>query len=164
MKRILLILCVLSLFSLCASAQNNNPADWQKRMQSAKIAFLTNEMSLTPEEAQVFWPVYNMCQREHEQNIAATFKAFADLDIAIRNGKETADFLNKYVAAMDQERESKYLKEYLKVLPPEKVAKLYVGEERFRQSQIHSLRQPAFGQNAPAFNWGTKPNTSEKSK
>ncbi|MBQ5517559.1 MAG: hypothetical protein IIT92_04060, partial [Bacteroidales bacterium] len=30
--------------------------DWE-RLQAEKIAFITQELDLTPEEAQVFWPV-----------------------------------------------------------------------------------------------------------
>ena len=33
--------------------------DWKEKIQSEKIAFLTTEIGLTPEEAQAFWPVYN---------------------------------------------------------------------------------------------------------
>ena len=77
-------------------------------------------------------------------------KAFGELDKAIRDGKtgkEINTLLEKYTRAIDsQDVSSRYLKEYLKILPAEKVAKLFLGEERFRQSQINRLRQPMGGQ------------------
>ena len=51
----------LLVLSAQAFAQNTNAnmgdfaKQWQERLESEKIAFLTNEMSLTPKEAQAFW-------------------------------------------------------------------------------------------------------------
>lgn len=132
---------------------------WQDRIESEKIAFLTREMSLTPEEAQSFWPVYNQAQKAQRDAVEASFKAFGALDNAIREGKTGKDIdtlLKAYNAAVTarEASSSQYLKEYLKVLSPEKVAKLYIGEERFRQSQIHRLRkQPAAGDAQPQNGW-----------
>lgn len=140
--------------SVSAFGQNNsNIADfgkqWQERIESEKIAFLTNEMSLTPKEAQAFWPLYNQAQKEQRDAIDASMKAFSELDKALRDGKtgnEVNSLLEKYTKAVDDQNVSaKYLKEYLKVLPAEKVGKLLVGEEKFRQSQINRLRQPMMG-------------------
>lgn len=145
---------VLLAVSVAAFGQNSGMGDfarqWQERIESEKIAFLTNEMSLTPKEAQTFWPIYNQAQKEQREAIEASMKAFGELDKAIRDGKtgkEINTLLEKYTRAIDsQDTSSKYLKEYLKILPAEKVAKLFLGEEKFRQSQINRLRQPMGGQ------------------
>ena len=154
---------VFALLALSAQvfAQNNNPnmgdfaKQWQERLESEKIAFLTNEMSLTPKEAQAFWPIYNQAQKEQRDAIEASMKAFGELDKALRDGKtgrEVDALLEKYTKAVDAQNVSaKYLKEYLKVLPSEKVGKLLIGEEKFRQSQINRLRQPMGGQPGAGF-------------
>ena len=60
MKTIRLFAAALASFALLsissAQAQHKNPdADnWMEKMKSEKIAFITIELSLTPEEAQVF--------------------------------------------------------------------------------------------------------------
>ena len=151
-----ILLSVLLVLSAQAFAQNNNSnmgdfaKQWQERLESEKIAFLTNEMSLTPKEAQAFWPIYNQAQKEQRDAIEASMKAFGELDKALRDGKtgrEVDALLEKYTKAVDgQNVSAKYLKEYLKVLPSEKVGKLLIGEEKFRQSQINRLRQPMGGQ------------------
>ena len=157
MKSLIRTISVSALLALStlAFAQNNNgmgdfAKQWQERIESEKIAFLTNEMSLTPKEAQAFWPIYNQAQKEQREAIEASMKTFAELDKAIRDGKtgrEVNDLLEKYTKAVDDQNvSSKYLKEYLKVLPAEKVGKLLLGEEKFRQSQINRLRQPMGGQ------------------
>ena len=159
------MICVSALlaFSVSAFGQGGNMGDfarqWQERLESEKIAFLTNEMSLTPKEAQAFWPVYNQAQKEQREAIEASMKAYADLDRALRegkSGKEIDTLLEKYTKAIDsQNSSSRNLKEYLQVLPAEKVAKLLVGEEKFRQSQIHRLRQP-MGSGQPGMYGGNR--------
>lgn len=164
-----LILSVLMLVCSTAAAQGGSDfqKQWKDRLQSEKIAFLTNEMSLTPQEAQVFWPIYNQAQREQAEATEASFKAFAALDNAIRTGKsekEISDLLAKYTLSLEQrDNSAKYLKEYQKVLSSEKVAKLYIGEEKFRQSKIYGLRQQQMMGGQPQARPWTRPQ-QEKTK
>lgn len=172
MKRIILAAAVL-LISIAASAQGPQGGpqggdfarQWQERIQSEKIAFLTNEMQLTPKEAQVFWPVYNEAQKAQEAEVRATLKAYGELDKAIRDGKTGKDLeplLKNYAKALQQGASAaKYMEQYIKILPAEKVAKLYIGEEKFRQSQILRLRQPQnMGQNP--WNSGKRDQTEKR--
>ena len=159
-----ILFSALLVLTASASGQNQNQnrngmgdfaKQWQERLESEKIAFLTNEMSLTPKEAQTFWPLYNQAQKEQREAIEESMRAFAELDKALRDGKtgrEINALLEKYTKAVDDQNVSaKYLKEYLNVLPAEKVGKLYIGEEKFRQSQINRLRQPMGGQPGGGF-------------
>ena len=60
MKR--LYISILFLFIIgCASAQTDPPMDNPKmqNIEALKIAFISRQLELTPDEAQVFWPVYN---------------------------------------------------------------------------------------------------------
>ena len=160
-----ILVSALLVLSAQAFAQNTNgnmgdfAKQWQERLESEKIAFLTNEMSLTPREAQAFWPLYNQAQQEQREAIEASMKAFSELDKAIRDGKTGRDLnalLENYTKAVDDQNVSaKYLKEYLKVLPAEKVGKLLLGEEKFRQSQINRLRQPMMGGQPGTFGGNT---------
>ena len=106
--------------SAFAQGQGNRQQgnDWMARMRSEKIAFLTSEIGLTPEEAQAFWPIYNKAEAE-----------------------SSAAFV-------------KYVAQYKKILSAEKVAKLFVAEERFRNNQILRL-QGGGGFNQNRSNGGT---------
>ena len=55
----MVISTVVLLMTSVLSAQSQNKEDWKERLMSEKIAFLTAELNITPQEAQVFWPVYN---------------------------------------------------------------------------------------------------------
>ena len=132
------------LCSMTASAHKNCNQDWKQKMMSEKVAFLTAEMDLTPEEAQVFWPVYNEVNKRSDEAMHKVFGTFKALEQALNEGKsekEVQKLLDQYLKALDMQKEtnSEAAEKYKKVLPAEKVARLYVGEERFRRQHIRRL-------------------------
>ncbi|MBQ7254339.1 MAG: hypothetical protein IJS30_06680 [Bacteroidales bacterium] len=140
MKRIITLFAIAAI-SVCAFAQKQeSPAPDHKkhheRFQAEKVAFLTNEMDLTVEEAQVFWPVYNEYSKAADD---AHRTAMTALD-KIRKNKELSDdeasaAIASLVAARQQETAlmAEYTEKFKKVLPMKKVAALYAAEEGFRQ-------------------------------
>ena len=109
-----------------------------------KIAFLTLEVGLTPEEAQAFWPVYNQVEKEKDEAMFNIIRTYKDMNKAIeekKSAKEVSALLDKYLEAQKKmnEIENGIAAKYKAVLPVEKVAKLYVAEEKFRRNQIRKL-------------------------
>jgi hypothetical protein len=145
MKRFLILSFFLStLLFTSANAGNNSQGDWKQRIMSEKIAFLTMELGITPKEAQAFWPVYNQVEQERDEAVRKVFQTFKEMEDAVAAGKsekEVSKLLNNYLDALEKQGdiESKAAEKYAKVLPMEKVAKLYVGEEKFRRQQIRRL-------------------------
>ena len=147
MKKIIYIVTasVLILTSaISAFAEERFQDNWKEKIMSEKIAFLTMEMGITPEEAQVFWPVYNQVDKERDEairNVFRSYKAVEDAVAAVKGEKELNKLLDEYLAALKAqgEVEQKAYKEYAKVLPVEKLAKLYVAEEKFRRQHIRKL-------------------------
>ena len=147
MKKIIYIVTasVLILTSaISAFAEERFQDNWKEKIMSEKIAFLTMEMGITPEEAQVFWPVYNQVDKERDEAIRRVFRSYKDVEDAVAAGKgekELNKLLDEYLAALKAqgEVEQKAYKEYAKVLPVEKLAKLYVAEEKFRRQHIRKL-------------------------
>ena len=147
MKKIIYIVTasVLILTSaISAFAEERFQDNWKEKIMSEKIAFLTMEMGITPEEAQVFWPVYKKGDKERDEAIPSVSrqnKAGEDAVAAGKGEKELNKLLDEYLAALKAqgEVEQKAYKEYAKVLPVEKLAKLYVAEEKFRRQHIRKL-------------------------
>ena len=147
MKKIIYILTasILMLTSaISAFAEERLQDNWKEKIMSEKIAFLTMEMGITPEEAQVFWPVYNQVDKERDEAIRRVFRSYKDVEDAVAAGKgekELNKLLDEYLAALKAqgEVEQKAYKDYAKVLPTEKLAKLYVAEEKFRRHHIRKL-------------------------
>lgn len=148
MKKILFILTlsilVLSQHSVWAQrGEGNNKERWE-RYRSEKVAFLTTNLELTPEEAQQFWPVYNQMEkekgemhekkRELEQRVRAAEETISDDEI-IKLTREFASIEEKEGALS-----KKYNEEFLKILPPKKVLKLYKVEGEFRMHMFKKYR------------------------
>lgn len=119
---------------------------WQERIQSEKIAFLTVELNLSPEEAQVFWPVYNKIaaeKKELNKAVKTSYKALLEaLNSDTATDKGIDKLLDDYLAAKQANKEAGKgdVKEFRKVLPSKKVAKLYVAEEKFRRNQLQRMK------------------------
>lgn len=119
-----------------------------EQLESAKIAFFTAQMDLTPEEAGKFWPVYN----EYHKAVCDARKTARESFRAIKELSEKKSFqeveMKKLLISYtencrkDDELERLYLDEFLKILPVEKVAKMYVAEEDFRVKMIKMWKKP----------------------
>ena len=144
MKKLILLL----LISINYSGFSQNappPADSPKKekVESMRIAFLTQKLDLTPDEAQKFWPVYNEFhkkkeelnkkKREDNMNKKANFDSLSDKQIEAMVDNEMA-FRQKN---LDLEKE--YHGKFKSVLPIRKVAKLYRAEDMFAHHLLEQL-------------------------
>ena len=136
---------LLSISNAQAQPQHKNNG-WQERIQSEKIAFLTAELNLSPEEAQVFWPVYNKIaaeKKELNKAVKTSYKALLEaLNSDTATDKEIDKLLDNYLAAKQANKEAGKgdVKEFRKVLSSKKVAKLYIAEENFRLQQLQKMK------------------------
>jgi len=115
-----------------------------RKWKAIKVAYLTRKLSLTPEEAQVFWPVYN----EFQSDIESLRKSRHDY--AIENWRridqmseaEMDEFTTKIFDFEAQENNLKrnYYTEFRKVLPAIKVVRYFKAEEDFKLWIIQQAR------------------------
>lgn len=64
MKKVGLVILMIGLsFSLFAQSGKLSE-EKRKEFEAQKVAFFTQEMDLSPEEAAVFWPLYNEMQQK----------------------------------------------------------------------------------------------------
>lgn len=134
----------MTLFTTISSAQPKRDNGWKERIMSEKIAFLTTEIGITPKEAQNFWPVYNQINEERDKIMNEIFRSYKDLMDAVEGGKDETEikkYLNVYLNAQKKIRklDDETPLRYKKVLSQEKIARLYIAEEKFRRNQIHRL-------------------------
>lgn len=152
MKSLKVFTVALAAFALLSvsnvQAQTNKGEGWQNKIKSEKIGFITTELNLTPEEAQVFWPVYNkiaaekgLLQKKVKETYSALLKAMKE---NTASEKEINKLLDDYLAAKQavQDAGRQDAEKYRKVLSGEKVARLFVAEEKFRRQSIRNLGGP----------------------
>ena len=137
---------ILLASSINVSAQFGNKDDWKEWMQSEKIAFLTMEIGLTPDEAQKFWPIYNMVSDDMDKAMHEVFSSYMELEKALneeKSDKEISKYLERYLDALEKQNEIRddSVEEYRKILTDKKVAKIFVAEEKFRRQHIRRLHE-----------------------
>lgn len=141
----MLTIALTMLGALTSFAGNCNCDDWKEKMMVEKIGFLTMEMNLTVEEAERFWPVYHEAADMLDKAREKVFSAYSDLKKAVEENNEASlkNLLNAYLKAIDDEKavHAKASEMFKNVIPVEKVAVLYVAEEKFRRQQIHRLHK-----------------------
>ncbi len=118
-------------------------AKW-KEFEAQKVAFFTKELDLTPEEAAIFWPLYNEMQKKTELIEQGIRKNYREI-------KEAQNVTEKqYMEAVlkmlgEDERIQKVKKEYyqkmLEALPASKIWKLNEAERKFRHQLFEKLRK-----------------------
>ena len=159
---------VLSAFAQAPQQKPGKNAEFRKqqkeRLQAEKIAYITSQLELTPEEAQVFWPVYNKAQAEMKEANKAVGEKMKAVKTALKENAaddEVGKLLKEYTKARGEKKDvmAAYSDQFVKVVGPVKAAKLYIAEESFRKQQIGRLGgnngqrpggpRPADGPNRP---------------
>lgn len=108
----------------------------REKIEAIKMAFITQRLSLSPEESQSFWPLYNQYQKEISDLIVQRRAAKKDPNPdPIEAIDEDLDIDGKIVAVR-----KKYRKEFTKVLSPDKINQFYTAERDFREELIKQLK------------------------
>ena len=124
MKKTIYILAAIFLFSISpsiwaqpgAAVPREKPKkEMHKRIESARIAHITQRLDLSPDEAQKFWPVYNQFSKERRElhkNLRETHKK---IDPTTASEKELRNLLDLQLTTKQKELdlEKKYTSKLL---------------------------------------------------
>ncbi|GIV35967.1 MAG: hypothetical protein KatS3mg032_0346 [Cyclobacteriaceae bacterium] len=138
-------ICILLLLPLMGNAQQepqNNPRARQK-IEAARIAFITERLGLTPEEAEKFWPLYREfvqkrmeMRRQFEQQMKEMRENAADPD---RQKKLVEMELQLKQRDLDLEKE--YSGKLMQTISPQKLMSLRQAEADFRELVLRQIQQ-----------------------
>lgn len=142
----------LILLILTSSAVFSQQGEIRERINAERIAFFTEKIDLSQEEAQKFWPVYNNYSDQKDE----INREMQRQRIRIARGgnnmtdSEMEESLNEYVRLQNEENKlfNDYHKQFLNILPARKVMMLYVAEAQFKQYLLRKLRERE-GMNKP---------------
>lgn len=133
MKKLLIILIAFFAFSAVGISQGG------ERIQSLRIAFITEKLELTPEESQAFWPIYNELQDKMK-----VFKKDAIRDRNLMNiTDEEADALLQKRFEVEQKRldlKREYFAKLNQVLPSRKLVRLPKAEQQFKRKLLERVK------------------------
>lgn len=141
------ILIILLLFASNLSFSQDCPRykENREKIESEKVAFLTDKLDLTVKEAQDFWPTYNEFQKKREKIFIERRKIHKSLikDVDTMSDKEIIEFITKVndLKLKEVKLEKEYSDKFLKILPAKKVIMLQKYEMEFKRTLLHKLKE-----------------------
>lgn len=132
MKRLLYVAacCLTLLLTAPAFAQNQD----RQKIESAKIALITNRLNLTSEQAQQFWPLYNEYS-DRRKDVARKLRQ------SNRSGSNAMDDIQESVELKQKlvDLEKEYNSRFLRVISPQQLQELHNTERTFNKMLMDRL-------------------------
>ncbi len=124
---------------LAASVAFAQPPAKKGRMKAFKVGFFTEQLALTPTEAERFWPIYN----QYEANLKAIRKDRPKkAQIEFMTDAQLQGLLNEFFSHQEQEisLQRKLVKDLDGVLPLRKIVKLQLTQRYFKRELMNMMR------------------------
>jgi ABC-type phosphate transport system substrate-binding protein len=139
----------LLITAFVCKAQNRPPDDQREKIEAQKATFINEQLQLTPEEAQKFWPLYNQYNNSKGELTEAFFKdirRFRPNDDAMTD-KDASELADNYIRHAQKmlDIQKEYHQKFKEVLPPKKLLKLYNVEREFQRMLLKRLGEHKMG-------------------
>ena len=145
MKKVSLFLFTTFVLLFCKINVNGQPDERQERFHAQKVAYFTDKMQLTSSEAEKFWPLYNdyVNRKSKFEEESRSILRYLNRNSENMKDQEIIDSLEKYMGIQDNLHAlpKDFHNQYLKILPPQKVARLYTTEVQFRAFLLNQIRE-----------------------
>lgn len=114
----------------------------QEKIEAAKIALITERLSLTPDQAQKFWPIYNEFSKRQQEVRLSFNQARRNHDPKTASEEDNKRILEMGMKAKEQtlQLERQYSERFLEVINNRQLLSLRKAEEDFTQMIIKRLR------------------------
>ncbi len=115
----------------------------REKLKALKIAHITEQLDLTQEEAQKFWPVYNANEEARNNIRTSSLERRQEISADQLTESEAKALLLEFEKAEQQKTalNSKMLKDLLEILPAKKIIKLFQAERSFKRKLIDEFKQ-----------------------
>jgi Spy/CpxP family protein refolding chaperone len=117
----------------------------RERIKAQKVAFITDQLKLSAEEAQQFWPVFNKYESEVETikngELRSIRMSLRSSDIL--SDAEANELLERLVKAENTLHDLRLnlVSDLRDVLSPQKILRLKVADEEFNKRLLERLRE-----------------------
>lgn len=123
----------------------------REKVKALKVAFITEKLELTTEEAQKFWPIYNafdekQAELRHEK-MRAILNRFKPGNVENLSEKEASALLIQMEKIEEDlfNLRTKFIKELQGVVSAKKIIKLKKAEEDFNRELLKQMREKRKG-------------------
>ncbi|UYZ59785.1 hypothetical protein [Hymenobacter latericus] len=138
----LLLLMLLALGAGApAMAQRPGGGPRMERLESARVAYITEKLALTPEQSQRFWPLYNEYTDKRRALRREGGQTMRGKDFTTMSDREIQAALDQQFATRQNELnlDKDYVKRFQKVITLRQVAQLQQAEREFTKALIKRL-------------------------
>jgi Spy/CpxP family protein refolding chaperone len=118
----------------------------REQIKALKIAFITDKLALTPDEATKFWPIFNDFEAKQDQIRRQKMKSFIDRmdDDALNNmtDKDATALLLQMENAEEEQHllRKKFVVSLKGIISPIKIIKLIRAEEEFKKTLLKQYK------------------------
>ena len=146
MKTKHIITILLFLLSISFYPQGKKMLEKKEQIYALKVAFITNNLSLTSAEAERFWPIYNTFEEKQfdlkRQKSISYNKKMVDETLDKMSDKEALAVLTQMEATEDElfQLRKKLIINLKSILSPVKIIKLKKAEEEFNKKLLQQYK------------------------
>ncbi|SFQ40447.1 hypothetical protein SAMN05444144_10445 [Flavobacterium akiainvivens] len=136
---------LLLLFSISMLAQKDHKEKWEQ-IKALKVSFLTTELSLTPQESEKFWPVYNVYEEKQWQirhdKMRPIIKKIDEVGFDKVNEKDAAAYLEKLQDAEEEllTLRNKLISDLKPIIGSARLLKLKKAEDDFNKKLLEKYK------------------------
>lgn len=133
-----LIMLIFASTSLVFSQQGEKRGQIKDKVKAQRAAYITQQLDLTEDESQKFWPIYNTYQAELEKLRSSMELKTADP----ATDKEAEDMMYAILENRTKEIDiqKKYIQKLKSAISSRKIAKLFRVEREFKEKVISHIR------------------------
>lgn len=140
LKSISLIIVILSISVMCWSQKSHSPRSNDK-IESMRIAYITDQLNLSSEEAREFWPVYNQFNdsmeklRTEERNLVENNESIDEV--------EAKKIMTRLINISEEQLnlEKTYILNLSKIIGYQKSLQLKSFERSFKRELFYKMKR-----------------------
>jgi Spy/CpxP family protein refolding chaperone len=140
MKKLSLMLLFFG-FSILAFGQRSGQQYDQEKLESARVAFITNRLDLKPAQAEKFWPIYNQYREERMKMMEEMSSMNRDAGKELDDDRALAIIAQRFeIQEKMLEKEKQFMKAIQQVISPSQAVKLGSVNRDFTR-QVYRMQQ-----------------------
>ncbi|MCB2408755.1 hypothetical protein [Hymenobacter lucidus] len=137
LRSLLAVLLLAAVQSASFAQGGRRQGDRLSQLENAKIAYLTDKIALTQDQAQRFWPVYNEFS-DKRRDVARRMRQLRNASPDGLSDQQIKENLTQALSLRQSEvnLEKEYFEKFQKVLTIRQVGKLFIAERDFTKEVL----------------------------
>ncbi len=147
MKKIVLLLLLVSTALIAQRNSENRQGPNHEKIKALKTAHITEQLELTPSEAETFWPIYNeydkKLQEVRKKERIEFMEKLKEGGVDSLTNEEAEIVINRMLELRTSEMNYRVelINDLKGVISPQKIIKLQRAEEQFKRKLLKRLRE-----------------------